>query len=262
MIRMQLHQDSLLKRRVPSRRREFVLVSVAILVLLIGGVRWLEGGTGWLLSLARPLWAVEDYIFGGSQNSQLSAENGSLKLKLVDYEQVLAENDNLRTMLGRQEANQESPLVAKVISSPWRSPFDVLTVDLGSENSLSTIKPGDLVVYDHLALVGEVAEVFPHTAKIKLFSASGNEVPVSLGPDTLPAIATGIGGGNLLIEVPRDITVTVGDRAVASTVLRDFLVGVVGSVTTDPSEPLQKVLIHLPLNSNKLRWLEIYAVKN
>jgi hypothetical protein len=50
--------------------------------------------------------------------------------------------------------------------------------------------------------------------------------------------------------------------AVGMTVLRDFLVGVVGSVTTDPSEPLQKVLIHLPLNSNKLRWLEIYAVKN
>lgn len=254
--------SSLLRRRPTSRWREVIVVILVVLVLIVGTLRWLESGTGWLLSLAKPFWAVEDYILGGNQESQLVIENQALKLKLINYEQLLSENESLRTALGRQQVGQDEPLVAKVISSPWRSPFDIVTVDLGEANSRKPIKVGDLVVYDHLALVGEVAEVFSRTAKIKLFSASGNQLPVTLGDEYLPAIATGIGGGNLLVEVPRDITINVGDRAIVPTALRDFLAGTVGSVTTDPSEPLQKVLLSLPLNINKLRWLEIYAVAN
>jgi cell shape-determining protein MreC len=148
--------SNLLQRRPKTRRREFVVVAVALVVLFIGGFRWLEGGTGWLLSLARPFWVVEDYLLGGNQESQLVAENQALKLRLIDYDQVQAENESLRTILGRQAAAQAEPLVAKVISSPWRSPFDIVTVDLGEANSHGPIKVGDLVVYDHLALVGEV----------------------------------------------------------------------------------------------------------
>src|SRR3989304_2204585 len=96
---------------------------------------------------------------------------------------------------------EQQAVVARVISKPPRSFYDTLVVDAGSKEG---IQVGEKVLYGDNIMIGEIAEVFEKTSKVRLFSSSGEVIDVTIGKRAVPALAVGIGGGNFEIQIPRD----------------------------------------------------------
>src|SRR3989304_1524613 len=84
---------------------------------------------------------------------------------------------------------------------PPKSLYDTLVVDAGSREG---IQVGEKVLYGDNIMIGEIAEVFEKTSKVRLFSSSGEVIDVTIGKRAVPALAVGIGGGNFEIQIPRD----------------------------------------------------------
>ena len=60
-------------------------------------------------------------------------------------------------------------------------------------------------------VLGEVAEVYETSSKVRLYSSSGEQVTVFIGGEAIMAEAKGIGGGNFEIELPQNVDVFIGD---------------------------------------------------
>lgn len=191
-----------------------------------------------------------------TRNVQLQAENERLKLELLSAEQLAEDYRHLRSTLGERLA-LPGEVVAKVISGPGRSPFDILLLDLGSANSTSPVTLGRMVLSGDV-LLGQIVEVDERVSKAKLFSSAGVEVPVVIGPEKVPATAKGRGGGNFVALLPRGTTVALGDL-VTVPAFGGKLIATVGSVDNDPEEPLQTIYLKSPINLFTLTWVEIYA---
>ena len=71
---------------------------------------------------------------------------------------------------------------------------------------------------------------------------------------TVPA--TGKGGGNFEIHIPREIAVTDGD-ILAFPESPNVAIGVIKSIIFDPRDPFQTVLARTPVNVQELRFVEV-----
>ncbi|MBI2099948.1 MAG: hypothetical protein HYT48_01245 [Candidatus Vogelbacteria bacterium] len=237
------------RRNKPTRS---LVVLVVLGGLWLGGFFWYDQLSALALFVARPIWRVGARLDNQSLDQQLT----ELRLRLMDRDALAADNAALRALLGYYPA---PPLVvvARILAHPWTSPYDILVVDSGSNFTKQIIAPGaEVLLYNTIAL-GRVAEVTGETAKIKLFSAGGNELPVLVGPERLPVVAEGRGGGNFLVELPREAKVGVGDTIYTEWRGRSLVVGNVGDVEKVSGASLQKIYFRYPINLNDLTLVEI-----
>ena len=173
------------------------------------------------------------------ENEKLRQELNEMYSRIVDYDEVKRENEDLRTMLGLKEKyeNFEFSPPCKIISRTANDPYQSFTIDKGENDG---IVPGDPVVTTNRR-VGVCDEVSPATTRVRtLYSPN-----TALGAYTVPGRVEGIvqGGyeygsiGRLTMNfVGLDEEICVDDVVVTSgseNFPAGMVIGAVESVETD-----------------------------
>jgi len=216
--------------RRPYLRRILVLVAIFIFGAVI-----LSFFDASIISVVSPIWKAKNIITTGSEIPSI--------LKEQTQENILLE------LVGRkQKANM---VVASVLTRPPQTPYDVIVIDAGLNESITI---GSEVSLPEGPILGVVSEVFSKSAKVKLFSASGEETNAVLERNNVPVILIGIGGGNFRLALPRDIAIEKGDRILSSDIASRPL-ATVADVSVRPTDSFKEVLAKSPTNIFALRFV-------
>ncbi len=215
---------------------------------------WESGGDIWN--------KIYSFFSGFRTNVDLSSENKILREQVIEMEtQIFEENFLREEVLGLSEAfgraGTDKRVKAKVIAGQGQSPYDTLIVDAGTEDGIRT---GDSVVYSSVGGIGTIVEVYQSSSKVKLFSSSGEEVQVFIGPESIPAKAKGRGMGNFEAQAPQGSQISIGDE-VRSIPEGNFFLGIVGAVGEDPAESSVRVQFRTSFNIAEIGSVEILVGK-
>ncbi len=169
------------------------------------------------------------------ENATLTAEVDEYKTKLMDYDELAAENERLKAALDYKQNNTNQELkVASIIGKQPGNWFDVFTIDLGSLDGVKENMP--VITPD--GLVGRVEEVGLNWSKV---------MGIIDGRSRISAIMertrdVGIAGGSIGIDdlsatltmdyLPLNSDIVEGDIVVTSGLDKIFPKGlVIGEVT-------------------------------
>lgn len=177
----------------------FKLVAAVIALLLVGALlagltgRSETAQSGVLGTVFSPLHFVAQKISNGfdgafgslSPNAEyekeinaLEEENGDLKAKLADYEDMKKQNDMYKDILELKDENGKYKFVqASVIAKDGADIYKSVTINKGS---ISGVKVGNAVVYRKI-LVGMIDKVYPDYSVVRTvlnpkFSVSAYEI--------------------------------------------------------------------------------------
>ncbi len=261
-----------------SRKRRWlhhpIYLAVGFILCLIIFDQGLSRLAGPALSLAKPWWRGRDVVVNAltglghplTSRAELVTDNENLRQRLAQFEALrlsrealLSENIRLRAVLGRAEPAEVNRTFAYIISHSNTLPYDVLIIDIGSTNSTKALKVGDLVTTDTGTLIGLVAEVYGDQSKVRLFSAYGERLPISLGSNNFAAEAFGLGGGNFKVRLPKGVAIAIGDYVRVPRYGLEQILGVVAEVKETPSQPFVDIFFKTPLNLNELDLVEVHA---
>ena len=114
--------------------------------------------------------SISDYLYRVKLRSnieyeynQLKAQNDELTLRSILYEELEAENTQLRALLGEYETRSTmNPVLARVIASETGNYFSTFTINKGKNDGVDT----QMAVITSEGLVGYTYEVFDTTAKV------------------------------------------------------------------------------------------------
>lgn len=159
--------------------------------------------------------------------------------------------ENVSPVLDRE--TQDHEIVASVLTYPPETPYDIIIVDAGSNDSVTV---GSKVFLPEGPFVGVVSEIFPREAKVKLLSTSGEEVGAVLERNNIPIILVGSGGGNFKISIPRDVVVENGDKILSRDII-PHLLAVVEEVDIRSTDSFKEVLARGPTNIFTIRFVFI-----
>ncbi|MEI7765453.1 MAG: rod shape-determining protein MreC [bacterium] len=215
----------------------------------------------------RPVFVVGNSIgnrlnnFGVYFNSKklLSLENETLKLTLAEnearmsnYNTVLDENNKLKDTLGRVGENKNM-ILAAILVSPNRSPYDTLIIDIGKDKNINI---GERVFAYGNVPIGKVAEVYGNSAKVVLFSNPGEKTDAIVSGKDATMQLVGRGGGNFEMILPRDFVLEKETEVVLSG-LTSHTIAVVQTTLSDPRDSYQKALLASPVNIFQLNYVEV-----
>ena len=142
-------------------------------------------------------------------------------------------------------------VAASVLTRPPQTPYDIIIIDAGSNESITI---GSEVSLPEGPILGIISEVFAKSAKVKLFSASGEETNAVLERNDVPVTLIGHGGGNFRLALPRDIAVERGDRILSSDIASRHL-ATVGEINVEPTDSFKEILAKSPTNIFILRFV-------
>lgn len=212
---------------------------------------------GVIIAAASPLWRGENFAaaklsnigdFFKSRNS-LVRENNALQMKIAALELERAarfsspyDAEDLSQLIGRRR--ESGGVVAAVLVSPPKAPYDTLIIDAGSSDD---IEVGMRVFIPEGPILGEIVETYISSAKVKLFSAPGEKTNAVLERHGIPVTLEGAGGGNFRVVLPREAEVEVGDRILSADVFSN-LMSVVGGVSMEPTDSFKDVFASSPAN--------------
>ena len=188
-----------------------------------------------IISIISPIWKAKNVILTGNEIPSLSGEQ--------------TQKNILLELVGRKQ--ESNIVIAAVLTRPPQTPYDVIIIDAGSNESVAV---GSEVSLPEGPILGVVSEVFPKRAKVKLFSASGEEVGAVLERNNMSVILVGTGGGNFRLTLPRDVAVEKGDRILSADVTSRHL-ATVGEVSVRPTDSFKEVLAKSPINIFALRFV-------
>lgn len=188
-----------------------------------------------IISIVSPIWRTKNIITMGKNFPLISPEQ--------------TQENILLNLVGRKQ--KTNIVVASVLTRPPQTPYDVIIIDAGSNESVTI---GSEVSLPEGPILGIISEVFPKNAKVKLYSASGQETNAVLERNNIPVILVGTGGGNFRLSLPRDIAVEKGDRILSSDITARHL-ATVGEISVEPTDSFQEVLAQSPTNIFTLRFV-------
>jgi cell shape-determining protein MreC len=246
-----------------SKRPYLIRVFILLAILILGAIvfRFVAHP---IVSIVSPIWKAENKVMSSLRNSatfftsqkSLVAENDMLKERLyfLEREMISLSNERIQEevlfdLLGRKERSEE--VVASVLSRPSQTPYDVIIIDVGSNDSISV---GSQVSLPEGPILGLVSEVFPASAKVKLFSANGEETNAILERNQLPVTLIGTGGGNFKMALPRDVEIKKEDRILFADIF-SRPVATVGEIVNNPTDSFIEVLAKSPTNIFTLRFV-------
>ncbi|KKT00891.1 MAG: hypothetical protein UW07_C0031G0003 [Candidatus Nomurabacteria bacterium GW2011_GWF2_43_8] len=267
------------------REKKFFKITFGVIVLFVliyfragiwGGLSYASHG------IFRPVLVLGNGL--GEKMSNLSAyfasknslqeENENLKSQILEnqadranYDSVVAENEDLKEILGRLPAqagkSENVPLIlSAILSKPNRSPYDTIIIDAGETQG---IKVGDIAFAFGNVPIGRIAEVYASSSKVILFSSSGEKTqtimsgrPARAGGDVFLEIV-GRGGGNFEMILPRDFILQKGEQVIMPG-LYPYILAVVETIISDPRNPVTKVLLSSPVNIQELKFVEVEKI--
>jgi|SRR3989344_2320128 len=197
------------------------------------------------------------------ENAHLKSQLNEDRIIVANYNSVLAENINLKEILGRKEEKNNMTLAA-ILSKPNQSLYDMLIIDAGIKEG---IKTGDMV-FAFGVPIGGVANVYQNSSKVILFSNSGERTQAVVagrparpddsghsGGDVFIEVV-GRGGGNFEMIMPRDFSLVKGDQIVLPGI-NPYVLGIVETIISDPRDPFVKALLTSPVNIQELKFVQV-----
>lgn len=160
-----------------------------------------------LFAIRRSISAIGEntgaYLDAASQNASLKRQLAASRTIIIEAKALKAENAELRTLLGLKKAEADQIVaIGNLVSSTASSSRRIAILSIGSNSGVAAGYP----VRAARGLIGRVIETSPTTAKVLLISDAENVIPVLRVPDGLPALASGLGDGTIMIR-PVDLGV-------------------------------------------------------
>ena len=257
-----LHQDRR-KKNIKSTTF-FVLIICVVYLLFVSPLS--SSFAGYFHRVAQPVWKLSIKAQEGlsptlsyfSSRRELYLENKELKKQLNEMSARIAdrsflyhENITLKEHLDRYEEVPKR-IFAVVLAKPDVTPYDTLIIDVGRDNNISV---GDLVVVENVVL-GEVAESYQTSSKVRLYSSYDQQVVVSIGDNAIGAEARGLGGGNFEIELPRNVDVFVGDFIYIPDI-HPRILGTIEYINSNPNDAFERILFRSPVSLFSLRFVDV-----
>ncbi len=184
-----------------------------------------------------------------AENNRLKERMASLELELSSLSTSLALENYFLKFFGRTE--ESGGIVVGVLTYPPETPYDIIVIDAGSNESVSV---GMKAVLLEGPVVGEVTEVFASSAKVTLFTSAGERTNAIMERTGMVVTLEGAGGGNFRIVVPRETPVEIGDRILTPDI-SSRLIGVVAETNVEPTDSFKEVLARSPANIFNLHFL-------
>lgn len=259
-----MKMNYLLKSKPKNEQKgKIIAVFVIFLFLSLFGFLFPIFTRGFFLTVAEPLWSGSSFIvkpFGSiknyfslkgslaKENSKLEEELKALRLRDVDYELLLKENETLKIRLGRNMGFNRT--ISRVLSKPPRSPYDTLIIDSGL---LHNVNVGDMVFSSENILIGRVNEVTSNKSVVQLFSSGSISQESILLRTGASFTLIGSGGANFKIEVPKDTDVLWGD-AFAYPGFSSSVMAIVYYIDTSSQGSFKTVYLRIPGNVFQIQW--------
>ena len=250
------------ERKKTARQKIFITAIVFMLALVIMLTTPIQQI---FLSVATPIWKLENIILNSNFfqyfkfKQTLIDERLAMEQKLFLAGDLLAtnatlqaENETLKDLLGRKEIKAKTVLAAVLVKPP-QTPYDMLMIDVGNDYG---VKVGDKVLASANVFIGEVSEVFEHSAKVTLYSTPGRKLAVALGVSAISVEAVGMGAGNFSIFIPREVEVKESDVIVIPSITTNVF-GIVEKINYKDNDSFQTVLFKSPVNISELSFVEI-----
>ncbi len=171
-----------------------------------------------------------------SENELLVLTNNELLSKealLSEFESSFGEN---RELLNLQ--------LVHVVSKPNQSVYDTILVSSGTDDGLVV---GQSVFVNEFSLIGVIDHVEKNTAVALLFSSPGYKTFARLERTGYDVTVVGRGGGNMIVEVPKEVETALGDRLLYPA-LDNKVIGIIRDITLDDRDANKKLYITLPTN--------------
>lgn len=184
-------------------------------------------------------------------NEYLRALISENENRMANYNSVIAENESLKEILGRK-INKEM-VIAGILSKPNKTPYDTLLVDAGSNDGIYV---GQKVFVLGNIPIGRIAEVYANSAKVVLFSTSGEKNEVVINGKNIFMEVKGRGGGNFEMILPRDFNLDVGTEVLLPGISAHVLAKV-ATILSDPRDSFAKALLVSPVNIQDQKFVEI-----
>ncbi|MFN3330458.1 MAG: rod shape-determining protein MreC [Pyrinomonadaceae bacterium] len=153
-----------------------------------------------------------------SENERLKQRIHELEIKLQNAEQLAAENERLRSLLGLKESYKGTVLMASVIGRDPSKWFGSVIINRGSLDGVKVNMP----VITTGGVVGRVITVAPLTSQVMLLtdekSGAGGAIIGELGNSTALGVLRGTGKKDLLEMryVPGTVEVETGESVYTS----------------------------------------------
>jgi rod shape-determining protein MreC len=181
-----------------------------------------------------PLRAVGNWVTSfaadKSDYATLKSQNLDLKQRLAALEEAKLENDRIRDLVAFAKAQDLPTIGAHVIGRPTDSRQRSILVDRGTGNGVAL---GDAVIAAG-GLVGQVVEVTPWNARVRLITDSESGVAVLVQRSRANGIVTGTLEGPLQLEfVDKKTLPVVGDVLITSGLGGIYPKGIVVGEVTD-----------------------------
>jgi rod shape-determining protein MreC len=196
------------------------------------------------------------------ENASLQSEVENLNQKLVDYDNLKRENQELSSMVNLKNSNPNLKLLgANVIGKVGENWFNVIIIDVGKNQG---IKKGQYVISGN-GLVGQVMEADYTTSKVITILDEKSNIPgkiSSTGEDGLVAGLSEASNGNLckINYLPLETNAKAGDLVVTSNIITDesnlipsnILIGTITSVEEEKTKLVKAAQIKPAVDFSKL----------
>ncbi len=186
-----------------------------------------------------------------AQNTDLSNQIANDTSRLAQYDELVRENKELKSVMGR--ASDKQFILAVVISKPPVSVYDTLLIDGGKKVG---IQVGQTVYVNGDFPIGTINQVFATTAVVELYSSPSEKMDARLDPSHIDVTLFGHGGGDFLVSVPHDLVVD-ENSVVVSKELNPHVLGTLEKTISDPRDSSQSLIFSSPINLNELNFVEV-----
>lgn len=179
------------------------------------------------------------------ENIALQAELLQAQVRLQKLSELSAENTRLRGLVNTPLIIDGSMLIAEVIGADSNPLTHVLLINKGQYDGL---KEGQTVL-DDKGIMGQLINVYPHSARLLLLSDKDSSISVRIGRTGMRAIVSGKGDyGELQMDyVPSSADIKVGDLVYSSGLGErypsGYLVGQVSNVKKDNTGEFAKIMV-------------------
>jgi rod shape-determining protein MreC len=164
------------------------------------------------------IYFIGDYF---TSLSELKRENAQLRTQqtvdaraLQQGQQLQAENEQLRKLLGTSQQLPVKSVLAEILYDTRDAFTRKIVLDRGSKHGVVAGEP----VIDHAGVVGQVTRVFPFTSEVTLLTDKDQTIPVQVVRSGLRSVTYGRGQSNMLDLrfMPANADIQKGDVLVTS----------------------------------------------
>lgn len=197
------------------------------------------------------------------QNKMLLSEVEQLREMKVEVNEVMAENQRLRTLLGyKQIATQFDLVSARIIARDPGNWTDTMMINRGTNDGIKK----DMVVVTAQGLVGNVVNVFNSTARVQLILDPRSSVGalVQRAESRVAGIVEGNSSDKTLarmVNIPRDSDIVEGDQIITSgfggIYPKGIVVGSVETIANDSGGLLKYAMLRPAVDFQKLEEVAV-----